>query len=149
MEHAVGRRFVIDVSGQVSGVQQINPCPLILQQSVRIGLLHHSLRAIDITIALIQQILADGLPCQLRAELESLNDTVPDRIQLYNCDLLPGTVAVSKLDTYGIISVCTDSILGLRICFKAFLRYIRLIIRRFPQVDPASLCGRREHRHPA
>ena len=61
----------------------MEPAFFVIQNTVRKRLLHHRLRAVDLCIPLVQQILSQCLPGQLHTELKSLDDTIADGIQAH------------------------------------------------------------------
>ena len=73
--------FVINMGGQIPVVQEVDPCLLILDHAEGKRLFDDRFRAVDLGVALIEQVFPHGFPCQLRAELEPLDHTIPDGIQ--------------------------------------------------------------------
>ena len=80
-EYRRGRCLIINMRGFIAGIQKLEPSILVIQNTIRKRLLHHRLRAVDFCVSLIQQILPQGFPGQLRAELEPLDNTIPNGVQ--------------------------------------------------------------------
>ena len=92
LEDLTGGGVIVDVGGQVAVLQQLEPAGLVCNQPIRVSLPHDGFGAVDLRVALVQQIFPGGLPGKLCGELKTLDHTVPDH-------------------GGGGISVCTQSLL--------------------------------------
>ena len=57
--------FIIEVSGQVSVIEEVDPFLIILDQSIGVGFPHDRFWAVDLGVSLIQQKLARRFPAEL------------------------------------------------------------------------------------
>ena len=78
LEDLAGGGVIVDMGGQVAVLQELEPAGLVRNQAVCIGLPHDGFGAVDLRVALVQQIFPRRFPGQLCAELEALEDTITD-----------------------------------------------------------------------